>query len=159
MTIQELDILLQKEAIENTSTHTDPNASETTLDDDWFIPKNKKIAFQVHPSCFNYSSGQTNIWHRHNFLEMFYVYKGECRQRINDGTIYLQEGDICILDTNVYHAIDVSQRSDIVVNCLFRKSFFDMVFLSQIAENDILSNFLVQTVYQEKKTNSFLGLV
>ena len=157
MTIQDLEEFLQKKARENVKTHShEMEKGCTTLDGDWFIQKNEKYAFHVHPSYFNYKDGRQNWQHRHDFLEMLYVYKGACRQVINDRLIDLRENDVCILDTNVTHSINVSSRDDILINCLFRKSFFDMTFLCQLAENDILSNFFTQALYQAKSTNNYI---
>lgn len=160
MTLQELDVFLQKKAKETLNiTHTkEPDDPEScaTLDSDWFIQKNEKFAFMIHPSCFNYRDGRSNWKHRHDFLEMFFVYQGSCRQVINGKTIELQEGDVCILNTNVSHTVSVANGDDILINCLFRKSYFDMTFLCQISENDLLSSFFTQAIYQTKSTNDYI---
>ncbi|MGL5692757.1 MAG: AraC family ligand binding domain-containing protein, partial [Peptostreptococcaceae bacterium] len=46
--------------------------------------------------------------HKHDFIELSYVYKGSLTQSINGETITLREGEMCILDMNIEHSINAS---------------------------------------------------
>ncbi|WP_149094079.1 AraC family transcriptional regulator [Paenibacillus terrae] len=54
--------------------------------------------------------------HNHDFIEMNYMYSGECRQVIDGREIRLEQGQICILDMNVPHSIYALGENDILVN-------------------------------------------
>lgn len=120
------------------------------LIDDFIIPNDKNISFLIHPR-FSVTSR-----HRHSYIELIYVYSGQCRQIINNKQVLMQEGDICILNTNVYHSIDMTQENDIIVNCLMKKSYLDLSFLSRLSSNDILSSFFIHSIYQLKDFNNYI---
>lgn len=86
--------------------------------------------------------------HIHNYVEMNYVYAGQCKQLINGKLVTLKEGDICILDTNVPHTILETTEEDIIINFIMLKSFFTTAFLSRLASTGIISNFLVNAISQ-----------
>lgn len=94
--------------------------------------------------------------HQHDFIELFYVYSGSCTQIINEKKVTLNQGDMCILDTNVTHSIEATGENDIIINCLMRKDYFDTSLLSRLSSNDLISTFLVHAIYQSKDYNNFI---
>ena len=94
--------------------------------------------------------------HKHNFIELIYVYSGSCTQTINGFTIKLKPGEMCLLDTNVIHSIDAAGKNDIIINCLMRKDYFDTSFFSRLSSNSLISNFLVNAIYQSKIHNNYI---
>lgn len=85
--------------------------------------------------------------HKHDFLEMTFVYSGSIHENIEGKEMDIKKGEIILLDMNVGHSIDRACENDIAVNVLIRKEFFDWMFLSQIAYNDLISNFVVKAIY------------
>jgi AraC family cel operon transcriptional repressor len=85
--------------------------------------------------------------HRHDFLEMTFVYSGSIYQSIEGKELEIKKGEIILLDMNVEHSIEEAGEEDIAVNVLIKKEFFDWMFLSQIAYNDLISNFVVKAIY------------
>ncbi|WP_100407613.1 AraC family transcriptional regulator [Bacillus solitudinis] len=94
--------------------------------------------------------------HIHNYIEMNYVYSGKCTQIMNGKTVQLKEGDVCILDTNVPHTILDTEENDVVINIMFSKSYFSAAFLSRLAENGIMSEFLVKAISHTQHDNNFI---
>lgn len=94
--------------------------------------------------------------HKHNFIELIYVYSGSCTQTINGSTIKLKTGEVCLLDTNVIHSIEAASKNDIIINCLMRKDYFDTSFFSRLSSNNLISNFLVNAIYQSKNHNNYI---
>ncbi|MBM7654637.1 cupin domain-containing protein [Neobacillus cucumis] len=94
--------------------------------------------------------------HIHNYVEMNYVYTGQCKQLINGKLVTLQEGDICILDTNVPHTILETTENDIIINFIMLKPFFTTSFLSRLAGTGIISNFLVNAISQTQNHNRYI---
>ncbi len=94
--------------------------------------------------------------HRHSFIEMIYVYSGCCQMVVNDNSVTLDTGDVCILDTHVSHSIGRMEENDIIVNCLMQTSYFTATFFSRLAENDLLSSFFSNALYEKKAANRYL---
>ncbi len=76
--------------------------------------------------------------HKHNYLEIMIVLKGEITHRIAEEAITLTEGDILVLNKHVSHSIDRAGTPDIGVNIIISDNFVDS-----------LSKELAQTVFSE----------
>lgn len=85
--------------------------------------------------------------HKHDFLEMTFVCSGSIHQTIEGENLEIKKGEIILLDMNVEHSIEEAEVDDIAINVLIKKEFFDWMFLSQIAYNDLISNFVVKALY------------
>jgi len=94
--------------------------------------------------------------HKHDYLEMMFVYSGEIKQEIEGEKLVIQKGEILLLDMNVEHSIEMAGREDIAINVLIKKEFFDWVFMSQIADNDLISNFIVEALYGKNKFKQYI---
>jgi AraC-like DNA-binding protein len=86
--------------------------------------------------------------HIHNYVEINYVYAGQCKQIINGKRITLREGDLCMLDSNVPHTILETTEEDIIINLIMLKPFFTTSFLSRLATTGIISHFIVNAISQ-----------
>jgi AraC-type DNA-binding domain-containing proteins len=94
--------------------------------------------------------------HKHDYLEMMFVYSGNIKQQIEGKEVLIQKGEIILLDMNVEHSIEAAQEDDIAVNILIKKEFFDWIFMSQIAYNDLISNFIVQALYGKNEFKQYI---
>lgn len=117
---------------------------------DYFFEPAQNIVFFKHPRYINFRA------HSHSFIELNYVYSGTCTQYINGEKVVLQEGDFCLLDTNVVHAIDMASENDIIINILIRNSYFDAAFLQRLSGNDLLTDFFIKAIYQNKKKSQHI---
>lgn len=134
----------------NDDEHDKNNLITFTCGRQIIVPVGEDVSFSIHPRFITIPE------HRHNFIEMIYVYSGQCRQTINNTEVLLQEGEICILDTNVIHSIEHTGTDDVIVNCLMRKEYFDSTLLSWLSGNDVLSSFFIRAIYQGKKHNDYI---
>jgi len=160
MTFSELDAMLRNLSVTelenkkikdiNRSFHEKSEPDIFLLDEHTSMPPGENIFFSTHE---RFSSVTT---HRHSFIELIYVYSGSCQQIINDTDITMHAGEVCILDTNVKHSIATQEEDDIVINCLMRKSYFDVSFLSRLSGNDLLSSFFVHAIFQSKDYNNYI---
>lgn len=56
-----------------------------------------------------------------------------------------------ILDSNVRHsAVSYKNKEDIVINIVFRKAFFNTMFLSRLSSHGIVSSFLLDVISQNR---------
>ncbi len=85
-------------------------------------------------------------------MELNYIYSGSCTFVINGREITLKKGDLCILDSDVWHsATSYKKEHDIVINIVFRRQFFDGVFLSRLSQQGVVASFLVDAVSRNRR--------
>ncbi|HEY8891160.1 MAG TPA: AraC family transcriptional regulator [Clostridium sp.] len=94
--------------------------------------------------------------HKHDYLEMMFVYSGSIKQEIEGEKLVINKGEILLLDMNVEHSIEMASVNDIAINVLIKKEFFDWVFMSQIADNDLISNFIVEAIYGKNEFKQYI---
>ncbi|WP_446897903.1 AraC family transcriptional regulator [Clostridium sp. LBM24168] len=130
--------------------------SNKIIKDNWIInsdklmKKSEDISIHKHDRFVRFNN------HKHDYLELVFVYSGSIRQIIDDKSIEIKKGEILIMDMNVEHSIEESGEDDIAINVLIKKEFFDWVFMHQIADNDLMSNFIVKSLYEKNKFKQFL---
>lgn len=129
------------------------SASHTPEVSQQFFFQNKDIFMSKHSRYAPYPE------HTHQFLEINYVYKGHCRQRINDQLFDLKEGDILLMDVESRHSIEALGDEDILINILFQNKGVSINWLKQLqGENSLLYQFLLSDSSQHFKRNNFLLL-
>ncbi|MNW31336.1 Melibiose operon regulatory protein [compost metagenome] len=94
--------------------------------------------------------------HIHTFIELSYVYSGTCTQVIHGRSVTLTTGQICIVDTGVPHAIMPTAEEDVIINILIRKEYFSASFLSKLANNGILSQFLAHAISDTQNHDRYI---
>lgn len=94
--------------------------------------------------------------HNHPYIEMSYVYSGTIHEIINDKSILLNQGDLIILDTNVKHKFEVAGYNDILINFMISPQYFHKHFFKTNYENNIVTNFIIHTLYETHKYNDYL---
>ena len=95
--------------------------------------------------------------HYHRDMELNYIYSGSCTFVINGKEVKLNKGDICILDTNVVHsATSYKNEEDIVINIVFKKDFFNSVFLSRLSKKGLVTSFLFDAISKNRQHNKYL---
>ncbi|BDZ30227.1 AraC family transcriptional regulator [Lactiplantibacillus sp. WILCCON 0030] len=91
----------------------------------------------------------TPILHKHDFYEMFYVYEGEFTQLINQKSMTMHTGDICLIQPGVYHSLDVNNYS-IVLNILIERQTFESIFFNDLVGENTFSTFFRNDFFSEK---------
>jgi AraC-like DNA-binding protein/mannose-6-phosphate isomerase-like protein (cupin superfamily) len=94
--------------------------------------------------------------HMHTFIEMNYVYSGECRQLLNGREVKLTQGQVCLLDKDVPHSLPALGENDIIVNILMKKETFSMAFLGQLSNKGIVSDFLVNAISENQQHDRYI---
>ncbi len=122
------------------------------VEEDQTIPPGQNIVFYVQPRYTVFPK------HRHSFIELVYVYSGQYHQIIDKTPVTVQQGELCIIDTNTFHSIQESGENDIVINCLMRKKFFDANLLGRLSGNDVFSRFFVKIIYQSRNFYNYILL-
>lgn len=94
--------------------------------------------------------------HIHDYVEMNYIYSGSCSAIIQEREVVLNQGDVCIMDTNVPHTIINTGKDDIIINFLMKKSYFNASMLSRLSSNSIMSDFLLEAISKSQKHNRYI---
>ena len=97
--------------------------------------------------------------HRHNYIEMIYVYSGKLIQKINNDCRTYLKGEICILDENTLHAeLNELGEEDIIIYFGMSKEFFQQVFYSCIENENNFTKFISHSLMENKKEKQYISL-
>lgn len=94
--------------------------------------------------------------HRHDCIEMNYVYRGHCTSLINGHTVEMQQGDVSILDSGVVHTVLPTGENDILLNCLMDQRYFTAGFIERIAASGPIPRFLSNALIENRDHDHYL---
>lgn len=94
--------------------------------------------------------------HRHEYIEINYVAEGQVSVNIEGRELLMKQGDICIMDKNVRHSSKKLGQDDWVFNLILTEEFFDTVFMYLLANDNYISNYIINSFYSEKKLKRYL---
>jgi YesN/AraC family two-component response regulator len=93
--------------------------------------------------------------HRHDYIEMAYVIKGEFSQFIAGKKRTFSQGSVCIIDRNCEHADYVEDQDNFVLFICMNENFFDEMFLSEL-ENSNVHKFIRRALLEQKNLKQYL---
>ena len=95
-------------------------------------------------------------FHKHDFVEMLYVYRGRCTHYIDNlsNKIVLNENDLIFINQNVTHAIGKITKDDVILKMILPTEFLKSDISYQRLENSNLRQFF-QSALQIK--NNYYG--
>jgi len=96
--------------------------------------------------------------HKHDFIELNYMYSGSCDQRIDGRPVTLREGDVCLLDRNVPHEISPLGENDILVNLLLRKEAFGAAFPNLNPRGGAVDSFLAHALSERRQHERYIRI-
>lgn len=115
-----------------------------------FFPPTVDVFFMKH-ACYS-----NVMLHRHEFYEICYVHRGDCRHTLitdqekqEETVIRLREGDFLFISPGQTHTALVDTDS-VVLNIGVRKSTFYQSFYNQIPNDTILDKFFYQQMKNEE---------
>ncbi|MHC5374969.1 AraC family transcriptional regulator [Enterococcus sp. LJL120] len=95
--------------------------------------------------------------HTHEFVEFNYMYSGSCVQYINDQPIYLQEGEILLIDKDIIQRIDPLAEDDILINILLKDdSITTEIVVNMVKANSLVNEFLLTASNELSSHNNFI---
>ena len=123
---------------------------EFVIDAAKLLEKGKLIAIRPH-TRFAYFPV-----HRHNYIEMLVMIKGNLTTKIVDGdTLFLSEGDILLMNRHTRHEIMPCSSEDIAVNIIILPEFFSRSDVSYDREN-VLRDFIITSLSEKKNRSDYL---
>ena len=85
-------------------------------------------------------------WHSNEFIEISYVFSGECRFYFQNETLCLTEGSFLITAPDVVHANPCYHDDSVLIYFLLRRSTFDQVFWRLLPKENLLAAFFRQAL-------------
>lgn len=93
--------------------------------------------------------------HRHNYVEVMYVCEGSVTNIISGKEITVHKGELLFLNQYTRHEILPAGEKDIVINLIILPEFFD-VATDMVGKNNVLEEFLVNTLRQDEQKGEYL---
>ena len=97
--------------------------------------------------------------HVNHDMELNLVYEGTCDYLVGGSRRRLRQGDVIIFDTGVVRSSpSYKGENDIVLSMVFRKEFFDSVFLSQLPGSGLLTSLLFEAISDRRCHDRYLEI-
>jgi len=112
-------------------------------------------SWNLGPPVSAYVKAGMSKLHRHDYIEMAYVVKGEFSQMIGGRKHTFPQGSVCIIDRNSEHADYVINQENFVIFICMKEDFFDEMFLSEIEQSSV-QRFIRQALLKQKHLKQFL---
>ena len=126
------------------------NAAPETLDRKVYLRDGKLISVSQHGRYVN------TPFHRHDFIEMEYVLSGGVAQHIGEKRVVLQQGDLLIMNRNVYHTVEVCGKEDILINIIALPDYFERVLTLSALEDSPMRRFFLDCILNENERPDYL---
>jgi len=123
---------------------------EMIVDCDKLLEKGKLITLRTHTRFAYFPK------HRHNYVEVTYMCKGRTTHIINDNQVVLEEGDMLFLNQGATQEILPAGKDDIAVNFIVLPEFFNTAFSMMGEEENLLRDFLVDSLGKGRHAASYL---
>ncbi|AIQ52106.1 AraC family transcriptional regulator [Paenibacillus sp. FSL R7-0331] len=105
-----------------------------------------------------HSRFQSYPLHIHDWIEINYMYDGSCTQIINNNTYSLQKGQVLLVDSDTVHTIEPLGESDILINIIITKEYFNSNFFNRLASDSPLSSFFINSITEDNDHDSFIRI-
>ena len=134
ITAEEQDILDGKQQINKELYMA---SSSNVIDNKKLLESGKLIQVRPHTRFVHFPK------HRHNYVEVIYMYQGSTRHIINGEELLLAEGELLFLNQSATQEILPAGKEDIAVNFIILPEFFDRTLLMIGEEENLLRNFII----------------
>lgn len=99
---------------------------------------------------------QVSPYHVHNWVEMGYMYSGQCDIIVKDEEFTMKEGQFILLDTQVPHQIGKTGGDNILINFAFDKNYLSNNFFNRITKENAITNFFVNTLNEQTNHDKYI---
>jgi AraC family transcriptional regulator, melibiose operon regulatory protein len=94
--------------------------------------------------------------HTHQYIELIYVYQGECTVVLESKEKKLTKGAIIIIDKHTPHTVKATSISDIIIEMKLKHDYLSTGFLSRFTNKSIISQFLIDSLIDSRRANNYL---
>lgn len=145
-TEEETDILNGRNTVDQNIYTDDKNF---VIDRDKFLLPEQMISVRKHTRFIDFPL------HKHNYIELQYVYKGNLTQVIDGKEITMKEGELMMLNQVISHEIKAAGEDDIIINFIVKPEFFQYIFSLADIDN-VIFNFIMSTIYSNSTKGEYL---
>lgn len=145
-TEEETDILNGRKTVDQQIYTDDKNF---VIDRDKFLLPEQMISVRKHTRFIDFPL------HKHNYIELQYVYKGSLTQVIDGKQITMKEGELMMLNQVISHEIKAAGEDDIIINFIVKPEFFQYIFSLADIDN-VIFNFIMSTIYSNSTKGEYL---
>lgn len=111
-----------------------------------------------------YFSAKINIWesalyfHRHNFVELLYMYKGCCKQFIENlnHMVTLEEGDVFLLNQNVVHGLLQKDKEAVLIKLIIPVNLISYEFVQSLDKSSEMAGFWISAKSRRNESYHYL---
>lgn len=153
--IEETHEKIKQKVLERIKTSEKENSSEhcanpeecATLKKEFFLDENSiNVIFHFNQS----------FKHNHDFFELVYIYRGSCTNIVDQTTLHLGQGDLCLMNANAVHQLLGTTVDDIILNIVISKDLLNRAFAMLLAQDEVISNFFLNSIFQKNQQQNFI---
>ncbi len=129
-----------------------PDLNERQMNERILIRSESKFSAKMHiPDSALY-------FHKHDFVEMLYMYKGSCLQFIENlnTAVYLNEGDLFLLNQNVIHGLLQQDQEAVMIKVIVPIGWIQNEFIQHLDHRSELYAFWANAKSQKNETYHYL---
>lgn len=97
-------------------------------------------------------------FHKHEYIEMLYLYKGSCKQFLENlnQCMILQEGDLFILNQNVTHALLQTDEQAVLIKIIIPTSWISHGFIQKLGSQSAMFDFFANAKSERNEYYHYL---
>lgn len=114
-----------------------------------FLNNNTMIMVRKHTRFIHFPK------HKHNYIEVNYVFNGTLNQIVGNEKLELKKGDILFLNQHIEHELEACGEEDIIINFIIKPEFFSFVF-SYLTTENFITNFLINSLFDHTQNGQSL---
>lgn len=123
---------------------------ELIVDSEKLLQRGKLIEVRPHTRFVHFPP------HKHNYIEVIYVYAGETTHIVCGDTITLKQGELLFLNQNAIQEVLPARKEDVAVNFIILPEFFDTAFAMMGEEENPLRDFMYGCLTRKDNYISYL---
>ncbi len=94
--------------------------------------------------------------HIHDYIEINYMYSGECKEWINEKSHLIHKGQMTLIDTKTPHSIENTGENDILMNFMIKKEYLYHSFLSRLNHQNLITSFFINALNEEDTAFNYI---
>lgn len=157
---RELSEVLWDEFVINAEIQGELESGKFIFPDVDVIKTDKRILIRQQ----TYFSAKINIcesalyFHRHNFVELLYMYKGCCQQFIENlnHMVTLEEGDMFLLNQNVVHGLLQRDKEAILIKLIIPVGVISHEFIQNLDKDSQMADFWISAKSRKNEDYHYL---
>lgn len=126
------------------------DAESDVVDAGKLLDEGKLIQVRAHTRFAHFPA------HRHNYVEMIYMCRGQTHHVINGEDVYLHQGELLLLSQNAVQEIYPAGKEDIAVNFIILPEFFEDCLKMIASEENTLRDFVIHCLRGENDSSGYL---